>query len=154
MLFNLKCRFFKEAINVTPEFLEQMWEAPQTLGGGARMFQGNFGDTIWITKQGWGFSRSGSKKWGWVNLNDPNPGQGMVMWESQAIQVQEQSRVGNPGADGALIVGSWPENPTTEFVVDESLGQTDPTKGMAGWKADCARYKKEVEEIHAQRQRK
>ena len=108
MKVQIEGRYFGPlALDVTPELLTEMWESPATVGGGATRFRTDAGPCF-KTKEGWGFSRSGSKAFGWVNLHDPNPGQGRVRWSSKAIQFEEQAEWGNPGAKGAIVVGSMP----------------------------------------------
>ena len=96
--------YFKTwTIQVTPELLRQIWDAPQTVGGGASTFE-THGGTVWRTSQGWGFSRTGSQPWGWVNFHDPNPGRGETRWTSPPFQTEEQAQRQHPGAKKAVLV--------------------------------------------------
>lgn len=101
MLIQIQGLYFNGEVDVTPSLLNQIWDAPESVGGGASRFKTNAG-SAWKTEEGWGFSRSGSKPWGWVELHDPNPGQGRVRWSSQPLQLKDQARA--RGARGALIV--------------------------------------------------
>ena len=75
MLVNLKGRYFEVNLEVTSSLLKQIWETPESVGGGAKSFK-VAGGTCWRTKSGWGFVRSGSRSFGKVEFTDPMPGRG------------------------------------------------------------------------------
>ena len=103
MLLKIKSDYNPASIEVTSNLLNQIWDDPESVGGGASYYATN-GGSVWRTKEGWGFSRSGSKPWGWIQFHDPRPGRGDTRWDSSPFQTESQAAHKHPAARNAVVV--------------------------------------------------
>jgi hypothetical protein len=78
-------------VEVTSELLNQIWDNPQQVGGGAKTFRAA-GGTCYQTAEGWGFYRIGSRSFGQVWFVDPCPGRGAYKhYHRQGFQLPSQT---------------------------------------------------------------